>query len=294
MITALLIALALADSIPAVHLTATPTIVGPGVISTLAEEFKATVSPDGRILLYVVADHRFHHMTIVESHRQGAAWGAPEVAAFSGVWRDGDPAFAPDGRTVLFITNRPYPGEPPTRPRHNFNMWRVERRPNGTWGSPVPLGKTVNADTSSFAPSLSSGGVLYFSRGEAIYRVAPDGAPEMLPIHGGGDPAISADERFLVFDDGNGELLVSCRTPRGWAATKRFDVPPNAGDPWVTANGRWMYFYSTQAPAAPDRTPRAAPATYADIQREVAANIYNGSRNLYQLDLSSFTCGTAP
>jgi hypothetical protein len=295
MIAILLTALALADSVPAVHLTATPTIVGPGVISTLAEEFKATVSADGQTLLYVVADHRFRHMTIVESHRQGATWGAPEVATFSGVWRDGDPAFAPDGRTLLFITNRPYPGDPPSAPRHNFNVWRVARRPNGTWGTPAPLGKTVNTDTSSFAPSLTTAGVLYFSRGDAIYRAAPAGedyaTPAMLPIHGGGDPAISADERFLVFDDGDAALLVSCRTPSGWAPPKRFEVPPKAGDPWVTPDNRWLYFYSDQAPPAPDRTARPTHATYADVQREIAGNIYNGSRNLYQLDLSSFTCG---
>lgn len=51
-----------------IRLTAAPTVVGPGVISTPAEEFKATVSPDGATLLYVVADHQFRHMTIVESH----------------------------------------------------------------------------------------------------------------------------------------------------------------------------------------------------------------------------------
>ena len=95
-----------------IRLAAAPTVVGPGVISTPAEEFKATVSPDGATLLYVVADHQFRHMTIVESHRTGADWGAPEVATFSGVWRDGDASFAPDGREVVFHLQSSVPQRP--------------------------------------------------------------------------------------------------------------------------------------------------------------------------------------
>jgi Tol biopolymer transport system component len=288
-----------------VRLTAEPTVVGPGVVSTPAEEFKATVSPDGQTLLYVVTDHLFRHMTIVESHRRGATWGRPEVAAFSGVWRDGDPAFAPDGRALVFISNRPYVGDPAGTPRHNFNMWRVERGSDGTWGPPMSLGTTVNTDTSAFAPSLTAGGVLYFSRGDAIYRAEPVGrayaAPTALPMHGG-DPGISADERFIVFDAaagdaGNSDLFVSCRTRDGWSAPMRFQEPVNSaaneGDPWVSADGHWLYFYSDRFTPAPDRAPRAARVTYAEVEREVLSNIYNGSRNLYQVDLSSFSCDHA-
>ena len=219
-----------------VRLTAEPTVVEPGVVSTPAEEFKATVSPDGQTLLYVVTDHLFRHMTIVESHRRGAGWGPPEVAGFSGIWRDGDPAFAPDGRTLVFISNRPYAGDPAGAPRHNFNMWRVERSPDGTWGTPMSLGTAVNTDTSAFAPSLTASGELYFSRGDAIYRAAPVGreygTPTPLPVHGS-DPGISADARFIVFDAttggaGNSDLFVSCRTRDGWAAPMRFQDPVNS------------------------------------------------------------------
>jgi hypothetical protein len=288
----------------ATRLAAEPTIVGEGVVSTPAEEFKATVSPDGQTLMCVVADHRFRHMTIVQAPRRGTEWGAPRVADFSGVWRDGDPAFAPDGRTLLFISNRPYPGDPPNVPRHNFNMWRIARRSDGTWGTPVPFGLTVNTDTSSFAPSLTAKGVLYFSRGDAIYRSEPVGAdyaaPQALSFPGG-DPNISADERFIIFDadmaSGNSDLFVSCRTSDGWTPPSRFLGPVNStfneGDPWISPDGHWLYFYSDRYTTAPDRAPRAQRATYDEIEHEALSNIYNGSRNLYRVDLSSFSCDHA-
>lgn len=292
------------DPAPPTRLASEPTVVGPGVISTPAEEFKATESPDGQTLLYVVADHQFRHMTIVQSSRQGEDWQTPIVAGFSGVWRDGDPAFAPDGRTVMFISNRPWPGDPPNTPRKNFNIWRVERHADGSWGVPTVLSSVINTDTTVFAPSLTTTGVLYFNRGDVIYRAEPKGgggdyaAPQPLPFHGS-DPGIASDERFIVFDDNPGQqptsdLFVSCRTSSGWTRPSRFLEPVNSkfneGDPWVTADGRWLYFYSDRWLPAPDRAPRPEPVTYAQVEREAVSNIYNGSRNLYRVDLSSFSC----
>jgi hypothetical protein len=291
---------------PVTRLAAEPAIVGEGVISTPAEEFKATVSPDGQTLMYVVADHRFRHMTIVESRRAGAEWGTPKVAGFSGVWRDGDPAFAPDGTTLLFISNRPFPGDAATTPRRNFNMWRIVRHADGTWGEATPLGSGLNTDTSSFAPSLTTTGVLYFSRGEHMFRAAPAGngfaPPQALPFPGG-DPNISADERFIVFDadapspPGTTDLYVSCRTGDGWTPPSRFLEPVNStfdeGDPSVSADNHWLYFYSTRFAFGADRTVRTHPATYAEIEREAVTNVYNGSRNLYRVDLSSLSCDHA-
>src|SRR5207253_1318972 len=124
---------------------ALPQVVGPGVISTPAEEFKGTLSPDRRTLLYVVTDHRFRHMTIVESERTSdSGWSSPRVVEFSGIWRDGDPAFAPDGQRVLFISNRPLPSDDHGAPRRDYNIWVVARRSDGTWGTPLPLGSQIN------------------------------------------------------------------------------------------------------------------------------------------------------
>jgi hypothetical protein len=149
-----------------IHAAAPPRMVGEGVISTPADEFKATASPDGRTLVYVVTDRTFGHMTILEAARRGDAWFTPEVASFSGIWRDIDPSYSPDGRTLLFISNRPMPGDTPNTPRSDYNIWSVSRRPNGMWGEPVALDRQINTDSSEFAPSLTVAGTLYFARGD--------------------------------------------------------------------------------------------------------------------------------
>jgi Tol biopolymer transport system component len=160
----------------------------------------------------------------------------------------------------------------------------------------------INTDTTVFAPSLTTTGVLYFNRGDVMYRAEPKGrdfaAPQPLPFHGS-DPGVSSDEHFIVFDDNPGnqptsDLFVSCRTGRGWTRPSRFLEPVNSkfneGDPSVSADGHWMYFYSDRYAPAPDRAPRAKPATYAEVEQEAVSNIYNGSRNLYRVDLSSLSC----
>jgi Tol biopolymer transport system component len=113
---------------PETVLGAAPLIIGPGVISTPAEEFRVTVSPDNRTIVYVVTDHLFRHMTLVQAERDNNRWSTPEVVSFSGIWRDGDPSFAPDGRTLFFISNRPLSGDPASTPRRDFNIWQVQRR----------------------------------------------------------------------------------------------------------------------------------------------------------------------
>ena len=285
-----------------IRLTAAPTVVGPGVISTPAEEFKGTVSPDGGALLYVVADHQFRHMTIVESHRSSTDWERPEVATFSGVWRDGDPSFAPDGKELVFISNRPYPNDLSQAARHNFNIWHVGRRADGTWTPPEPYGREINTDSNVFAPSLTATGVLYFNRGDVIFRAEPFGdhfrPPQQLSIHGS-DPGISPDERFIVFDDtppgqDHSSLFISCHMPDGWTRPTRFAEPVNSqandGDPSVSPDGHWLYFYSQRSAPEPNRAPRPQRATYAEVEQEALSDIYNGSRNLYQVDLTSFDC----
>jgi Tol biopolymer transport system component len=289
---------------PETRLAAPPTVVGPGVISTPATEFKATLSPDRKTLLYVVTDHTFRHMTVVQAERRDTGWATPVVASFSGIWRDGDPAFAPDGKSLLFISNRPLPNDPAGVPRRDYNIWSVPRKPDGTWGSPAALALNINTDSAEFAPSLTAGGTLYFSRGPTMYRATRDGtgfaAPAPLPLPGG-DPAISADERFLLFDaDGTtagdpGDLFVSCRTATGWTPASRLADPVNSsdeeGDPDISADGRTLYFFSRRLVRSPDRAPRPRPATYAEVEKEALDNIYNGSRNLWQVELAGLSCG---
>ena len=284
-----------------VHLVAAPQLIGAGLISTPAEEFKATVSPDGQTLLYTVTDHQFRHMTVVQSRRRGSEWGTPEVTSFSGAWRDGDPSFAPDGRSALFISNRPLPGDSAGTIRRDFNIWTVERRSDGTWAEPVALTRVIDTDDFEFAPSLTTSGDLYFSRGDSIYVAKRDAngfrTPAALPFIGG-DPAIAPDGGVLAFDrertPGDVDLYLSCFVAGKWETPSRLADPVSSsaeeGDPSISADGKTLYFFSTRFATASVRVPRTERATYDVLQKESAEVVLNGSRNLYQVDISSMHC----
>ncbi len=285
-----------------------PRIVGPGVISTQAEEFKATVAPGGGTLLYTITDHLFRHMTILQSAWRGGRWAEPKVATFSGIWRDGDPAFSPDGMSLYFISNRPLPDDSPGTIRRDFNIWRVARHSDGSWGAPIALGREINTDSSEMSPSPAASGALYFGRGPRILRASRSGAgfgpAEALPfVEGAGDPAVAADERMIIFDadgptPGDGDLFVSCRNATGWGTPSRLAEPVNSsfqeGDPALSADSRTLYFFSERFQRAPDRAPRAHRATYGEALKEATGNIYNGSRNLYQVALVPAQCPAGP
>lgn len=283
------------------RLSAVPVVIGPGIISTAAEEFKVTMSPDHETMLYVVTEHLFHHMQLAEAHRHGKEWGQPEIATFSGIWRDGDPSFAPDGRSLFFISNRPMPGDPPGVPRKDYNIWKVTRSPSGSWGEPTALDRRINTDTAEFAPSLTASGTLYFSRGDNILLARKEGsgfsAPELFPIQGG-DPSIAPDERMIVFDadgvvKGDADLFVSCRTSSGWSPPSRLADPVSSpfeeGDPSINADGHTLTFFSRRAPTV-DRAPRSSRPSYAQIHKEAIEDIYNGSRNLFEVDMAGQAC----
>ncbi len=136
-------------------------------------------------------------------------WGEPEVASFSGIHSDMDPHVSPDGRTLVFSSERPVPDAAGGR----MDLWKVERTPRG-WGAPVHLGAAVNSAGDELYASTDRHGNLYFGSDRTgewnIYRARrlPDGRYAPAQALGAGvnsaerwefNPEISPDGRTLVF-----------------------------------------------------------------------------------------------
>jgi hypothetical protein len=177
-------------------------------------------SPDGKTVFFGRSVDK--GIFIFESERSGDTWGPAKPAAFSGTYRDLEPTFAPNGRYLIFASNRPlraggrladgnYNGQ--LSPEHGGRLWKVERRGQG-WGEPQPLPASVNANESVFSPSITGDGSLYFMRpvrdGDKFHLFRAqmkDGAyqaPERVAfsnLHAFGDydPAVSKDDQFMVF-----------------------------------------------------------------------------------------------
>lgn len=276
-----------------------PRIVSPGTVSRWAAEFAFAVDPSAGDAYYTMSDGAFSRMTIVRVKRRGGGWSAPEVAPFSGVWHDGDPAVAPDGSVLVFISNRPRDGETEARP--DLDVWRVDRRADGTWGEPTPLPASVNTDAFEVLPTISAQGNLYFSRNGTIYRF-PLGRgarhePEALPFDGYRAAAVSPDEDLLVLvgrvpGRRDSDLFVSFNRDGEWSDPRRLADPVNSRsvehDPSFSPDGRTLYFASTRR-GAPAEWPRPERVDLESLTRELLSNPYNGFRNVYAVDVSELT-----
>lgn len=147
--------------------------------------------------------------TVLTSHWWPWGWSEPEVASFSGVHSDMDPHVSPDGRTLVFSSERPTPDGSAGR----MDLWRVQRTWRG-WGEPEHLGAAVNSAGDELYASTDRYGNLYFGSDRTgewnIYRARrlPDGRyAQAEPLDAGVNsterwefnPEISPDGRTLLF-----------------------------------------------------------------------------------------------
>jgi len=187
------------------------TLFAPGVVNRGLPCRDVAVAPDGDEIWWCeqVGDARFS--ALIMARRVGGVWQEPAVAPFSGDprWRDLEPAFSHDGKTLFFASDRPASGDgPATAP---MAIWRVHRTAAG-WSLPDRLPDTVN-DGPTFFPSPAADGTLYLTRDleggvSAIFRsrLDDDGVyqpAEMLPpqVNAGRtrfNAVVDPQQRFLI------------------------------------------------------------------------------------------------
>ena len=183
----------------------------PGVVST-GDVFASTFTPDGRTVVFTkFAPPR--PPTLMTSVLVDGRWSAPTVLPFSGVYRDLDPAFSPDGTRLYFSSGRPS-GPSAADTTSGVDTWYVTRFSNG-WSSPIRLPEPVNGNDTDMYPSTTNRGVLYFDSFRSrpsrrlVYRAEPrsDGtlgepqalSPTVNADSGASNLFVDADERYVVF-----------------------------------------------------------------------------------------------
>ena len=281
---------------------AVPEILAPGVVSLGHHEHHLSLSPDGRVLLFVMADKFRKHHVIVEMNRIGGEWNAPEVAAFSGTYSDFAPAYSPDGGYLLFCSNRPI-AEGEDQPG-DFNIWKVALE-GKRWGKPEPLPFPVNDDSPEYNPAVAASGNIYFQDhdegGADLYlaRKIEGGyaLPEKLPAEINSPypeigPWINSDETLLLFSSerpgglGGMDLYLSRRKPGGpWLSAVNLGSPVNTpfGEaiPTLSPDGRVLFYVGFQG-LDPDELRAKG---YKDLIR-LLASPRNGDGTLYWVDFA--------
>ncbi len=254
----------------------TAAIFAPGVISDDREQWRITLTPDGKTAYFATSDGFFpvrRQATIYVSHLERGAWTRPAVAPFSGQYSDIDPFISPNGQRLYFSSIRPVDGVP----RGDIDIWVTERTATG-WGEPTRLGPEVNGPAERYL-SASADGTLYFAsgplfpqpgqhfdifraerrRGGFAPRVPLGPAVNTAPVSGGGlqdawdfNPEVSVNGKTLVFTSlrpggyGLGDLYVSHLKGGEWTRARnvgpRVNTAADEFHPTLSRNRRELYF----------------------------------------------------
>jgi len=231
-------------------------------------------TPDGNTVYFTRAEGP--KRAILVSHRVDGKWSAPETAPFSGTWRDIEPAMAPDGSYLVFVSNRPARdgGKPldgffggQVRPGAGGAIWRVDLKP---YRAPVRLPDSVNATSATYSPAVAADGSVYFNRPDPytwkshLYRAQAHGtafdAPLPLSISDGSiadfDAAVAPDERWIVFSSGRAPaapntaaVFVSYRRGAAWSEPQPL-APLTQGIEARLSPDRRTLYVEAEAPAA--------------------------------------------
>jgi hypothetical protein len=272
-----------------------------GIISTSLYERDMAISPAGDELFYTIVAPQNVFSAIIYMHKDNQGnWSKPEVASFSGIYSDLEPAFTPDGKKLFFVSNRPVTGDS----IKDFDIWYVEKI-NGKWVHPFNIGLPVNTEANEFYPSVASNGNLYFTAAytkgkgkEDIYLSRWENGKYTEPVSL--DTAVnsplyefnafvSPDEQFIIFtgygrndDHGRGDLYISLKGADGkWQPAKNIAILNSERldyCPFVSFDKKILFFTSERSALKESYTER--PATYQTLidQRN---SILNGQANIY-------------
>jgi hypothetical protein len=266
-----------------------PQLLLPGFISTRFGEYNGCFDRDGKRFYYTVSLPGYD--AIVETHmKEDGSWTKPEIASFSGKYAEYDPLISPDGKRLLFSSERPLEGDVQ---RDRSGVWAMEKDSSGKWSEPVPVGLTGRGD---YYSSMTADGTIYFNvwYDGNIYKATPSDTGYVVSSpgdslnsqNGDGDPFIAPDESYIIFRSyraggyGRGDLFISYKQGDHWSKPNALPEPINSPAeemcPYVTPDGRFFIFASNRQTPYGDEPP----ASLEEVG-EKYDSFDNGNQNIY-------------
>jgi hypothetical protein len=223
--------------------------------ATPNEESTPTFMPDGKTVYLA------NKGVICLSKKAGDRWTKPIPISFAGHYNDWDPTLMPDGKRLLFVSNRPYIASDGSTKTGN-HLW-MSQKTGGKWSEPKHLDSPVNEfGFVNYGPSISASGTICFcsrdrdgNKGMRAYLCRWVGdhyeKPQLLVLNGNEptfDPYIAPDERYILFSSDNA-LYISYRTGQGWSPGEKLGPEVNeaskAGMLWgpsISLDGKTLYY----------------------------------------------------
>lgn len=209
-----------------------PTLWTPAAIASDGYESSPTFTPDGRTMIYLAADKDFGSYRLMQSRCTQGAWGPATPPSFAKPLPvvEADAFVTPDGKRLYYISTRHAPET------DDFDIWYVERTPDGGWGEPQRMPEPVNSPAAELLPRADAAGRLYFgssrdgSAGGGDIYVATEVAPGEWTVANVGPPVSTAghDYEAEISRDGQTLITVSDRGDRSHLYRYRRE-----GDRWI-------------------------------------------------------------
>jgi outer membrane protein OmpA-like peptidoglycan-associated protein len=129
-------------------------------VNTIYDDFSPSITADGKTLVFnsKSSEEGDHNIFITTFH--DSKWSKPQpVNIINSAYNDETPYITPDGRLLLFSSDRPdYKANPEKQgypsDKMTFNIYIAEKTEEG-WTEPVKVPGEVNTDNNERSPSLS-------------------------------------------------------------------------------------------------------------------------------------------
>jgi len=235
----------------------TPALFAPGIISTDANEFACTISPDGKEIFFTRRDTAQNRNIIMVARQDEKGWLTPVTTPKIGDFEGMEPYVTPDGKKLFFQTWRQFSdAEKPS-----MDIWMSEKTEAG-WGEPVHLDHPFNPNKAMYI-SMAKNGTIYttdisggMGSGKIVYTLPKENKyqdfiplPEIINATGREIyPCIAPDESFLLFVRANQDMttaiFVSFKKPDGtWDNPQKIDLgTDHAVMPQLSPDGKYLFF----------------------------------------------------
>jgi len=206
--------------------------------------------------------------------KKNDVWSEPEIAQFSGKYRDLEPFLSPDDLNLYFASNRPL-GNLEDQPK-DFDIWHVERKNlDAEWGQPINVGPPVNTKHNEFYPAITKMKNLYITSDRPDSKGQNDiffcewnnnmySNPVSISDAINSDSYefnayVSPDESFIIFSGynradgyGSGDMYISIRDEnQNWKSAVNLGTGINSKYmdycPFVDLNSNTLYLTSRRS-----------------------------------------------
>lgn len=268
------------------------------------------ITSDKNEIYFTVETYKKEFSAIYFIRKTTSGWSVPEVAPFSGQYRDLEPFLTANGLRLYFASARPL--DLKSKTQKDIDIWYVERNDRTSpWGAAINAGNTINSSKDEFYPSVSLSGNIYFTRQaddpkrkEDIYVSELKNDSYTTPvalndsINGNTyeyNAFVAPDESYIIFtsygrkgDLGGSDLYISKKNKQGsWLAAEHMGaINSNKIDycPFVDISTNTLYFTSERSdiPSFFENTQTAN-----DFKKLI--NVYsNGCGRIYQVNFAPF------